>query len=79
MRVAKPIQIGGFKSEALTDGLPGNDGNPVLGSPEKSTSLGGMLYHPLWRLDRATLPDSGETLRKIYALSPARPPTHLSC
>lgn len=38
------IRIAGFKSEALTVGVPGNDGNPVLVTPEKSVPLGEMLY-----------------------------------
>lgn len=38
------IRIAGFKSEALTVGVPGDDGNPVLVTPEKSVPLGGDLY-----------------------------------
>jgi tRNA-binding protein len=38
------VRIAGFKSEALTVGVPGNDGNPVLVTPEKSVPLGGPLY-----------------------------------
>lgn len=38
------VRIAGFKSEALTVGVPGNDGNPVLVTPEESAPLGGMLY-----------------------------------
>lgn len=38
------IRIAGFKSEALTVGVPGDDGNPVLVTPEESVPLGGALY-----------------------------------
>ena len=38
------IRIAGFKSEALTLGVPGDDGNPVLVTPDKSVPLGGKLY-----------------------------------
>ena len=38
------IRIAGFESEALTVGVPGDDGNPVLVTPEKSVPLGGVLY-----------------------------------
>lgn len=38
------IRIAGFESEALTVGVPGDDGNPVLITPEKSVPLGGVLY-----------------------------------
>lgn len=38
------VRIAGFKSEALTVGVPGNDGNPVLVTPEESVPLGGTLY-----------------------------------
>ena len=38
------VRIAGFKSEALTVGVPGEDGNPVLVSPEDSVPLGGELY-----------------------------------
>ncbi|WP_135362940.1 tRNA-binding protein [Halosimplex halophilum] len=38
------VRIAGFKSEALTVGVPGDDGNPVLVTPEESVPLGGELY-----------------------------------
>lgn len=38
------IRIAGFKSEALTVGVPGDDGNPVLVTPETDVPLGGELY-----------------------------------
>lgn len=38
------IRIAGFKSEALTVGVPGTDGNPVLVTPEKPVPPGGTLY-----------------------------------
>lgn len=38
------VRIAGFKSEALTVGVPGDDGNPVLITPEKSVPEGGQLY-----------------------------------
>lgn len=38
------VRIAGFKSEALTVGVPGDDGNPVLVTPEKDVPLGGKLY-----------------------------------
>ncbi|TKX74191.1 tRNA-binding protein [Halorubrum sp. GN11_10-6_MGM] len=38
------IRIAGFNSEALTLGVPGDDGNPVLVTPEKSVPLHGELY-----------------------------------
>jgi tRNA-binding protein len=38
------VQIAGFKSEALTVGLPGDDGNPVLVTPKKPVPVGGALY-----------------------------------
>lgn len=38
------IRIAGFKSEALTLGVPGDDGNPVLVTPDNSVPLGGELY-----------------------------------
>ena len=38
------VQMAGFKSKALTVGVPGNDGNPVLVIPEKTVTIGGMLY-----------------------------------
>lgn len=38
------VRIAGFESEALTVGVPGDDGNPVLVTPEESIPLGGTLY-----------------------------------
>lgn len=38
------VRIAGFESEALTVGVPGDDGNPVLVTPEKEVPLGGALY-----------------------------------
>ncbi len=38
------VRIAGFRSEALTVGVPGTDGNPVLVTPEKAVPLGGELY-----------------------------------
>ncbi|SEM02973.1 tRNA-binding protein [Haloferax larsenii] len=38
------VRIAGFKSEALTVGVPGDDGNPVLVTPEKEVPTGGALY-----------------------------------
>lgn len=38
------VNIAGFESEALTLGVPGDDGNPVLVSPAKDVPLGGVLY-----------------------------------
>lgn len=38
------VRIAGFKSEALTVGVPGDDGNPVLVSPDDEVPLGGELY-----------------------------------
>ncbi|WP_123537588.1 tRNA-binding protein [Halosimplex salinum] len=38
------VRIAGFKSEALTVGVPGADGNPVLVTPEEDVPLGGELY-----------------------------------
>jgi tRNA-binding protein len=38
------VRIAGFKSEALTVGVPGEDGNPVLVTPEKAVPSGGKLY-----------------------------------
>ncbi|MFB6147397.1 MAG: tRNA-binding protein [Candidatus Nanohaloarchaea archaeon] len=39
-----PVRIAGFKSEVLTVGVPGEDGNPVLVKPEKEVPDGGNLY-----------------------------------
>jgi tRNA-binding protein len=38
------ITIAGFESEALTLGVPDNDGNAVLVSPDDAVSLGGVLH-----------------------------------
>ena len=38
------VRIAGFRSEALTVGVPGNDGNPVLVVPDEEVPLGGELY-----------------------------------
>jgi tRNA-binding protein len=38
------VRIAGFKSEALTVGVPGDDGNPVLVVPDDEVPLGGELY-----------------------------------
>lgn len=38
------IRIAGFKSEALTVGVPGDDGNPVLVVPDDEVPRGGALY-----------------------------------
>lgn len=38
------IRIAGFKSEALTLGVPGDDGNPVVVTPAKSVPVSGTLY-----------------------------------
>jgi tRNA-binding protein len=38
------VRIAGFESEALTVGVPGEDGTPVLVTPEETVPLGGTLY-----------------------------------
>jgi tRNA-binding protein len=38
------VRIAGFKSEVLTVGVPDENGNPVLVSPEKEVPEGGKLY-----------------------------------
>ncbi len=38
------VRIAGFNSEALTVGVPGDDGNPVLVTPDEEVPLGGALY-----------------------------------
>ncbi len=38
------VRIAGFKSEVLTVGVPGKDGNPVLVKPDKEVPEGGTLY-----------------------------------
>lgn len=38
------MQIAGFESEALTVGVPDEDGHPVLVGPDEDVPLGGSLY-----------------------------------
>ncbi|MFD1646750.1 tRNA-binding protein [Haloarchaeobius litoreus] len=38
------VNIAGYVSEALTVGVPGDDGNPVLVTPDEDVPLGGELY-----------------------------------
>ncbi|WP_152042934.1 tRNA-binding protein [Salinigranum salinum] len=38
------VNVAGFESEALTVGVPGEDGNPVLVTPDEDVPLGGELY-----------------------------------
>jgi tRNA-binding protein len=38
------VNVAGFESEALTVGVPGDDGNPVLVAPDEHVPLGGELY-----------------------------------
>lgn len=38
------VNIAGFESEALTVGVPDEDGHPVLVAPDEDVPLGGMLY-----------------------------------
>lgn len=38
------VNIAGFESEALTLGVPGDDGNPVLVTPTEEVPDGGGLY-----------------------------------
>ncbi|WP_226480417.1 tRNA-binding protein [Natrinema amylolyticum] len=38
------VRIAGFKSEALTVGVPSEEGYPVLVSPDEDVPLGGTLY-----------------------------------
>jgi len=38
------VRIAGFESEALTVGVPGADGNPVLVVPDETVPPGGQLY-----------------------------------
>jgi len=38
------VNIAGFDSQVLTVGVPDEDGNPVLVTPEKKVPNGGLLY-----------------------------------
>ncbi|MFB6300206.1 MAG: tRNA-binding protein [Halobacteriales archaeon] len=38
------VNIAGFESEVLTVGVPGDDGYPVLVTPDEEVPLGGLLY-----------------------------------
>lgn len=38
------VRIAGFKSEALTVGVPDEEGYPVLVEPDKAVPLGGVLF-----------------------------------
>lgn len=38
------VNIAGFESQALTLGLPDEDGHPVLVSPDENVPLGGLLH-----------------------------------
>lgn len=38
------VTIAGFKSEALTLGVPNEEGLPVLVQPDRDVPLGGVLY-----------------------------------
>ncbi|GAA0293476.1 tRNA-binding protein [Halarchaeum salinum] len=38
------VNIAGFESEALTLGVPDDEGNPVLVAPDADVPLGGELY-----------------------------------
>jgi tRNA-binding protein len=38
------VTIAGFESEALTVGVPDEDGHPVLVAPDEEVPLGGELY-----------------------------------
>ena len=39
-----PVPIAGFRSEALTVGVPDDEGNPVLVVPDEDVPVGGHLY-----------------------------------
>jgi tRNA-binding protein len=38
------VRIAGFRSEVLTVGVPGQDGTPVLVTPDEEVPVGGTLY-----------------------------------
>jgi len=38
------VNVAGFESQALTVGVPGDDGNPVLVVPDEDVPDGGQLY-----------------------------------
>jgi EMAP domain len=38
------VRIAGYNSEVLTVGVPGDDGKPVLVTPEEQVPVGGELY-----------------------------------
>lgn len=38
------VRIAGFESEALTVGVPDENGHPVLVTPDEEVPLGGLLY-----------------------------------
>lgn len=38
------VNIADFESEVLTLGVPGDDGNPVLVTPDEEVPLGNFLY-----------------------------------
>lgn len=38
------MRVAGFESEALTVGVPGTDGKPVLVTPDEDVPPGGTLY-----------------------------------
>lgn len=38
------VRIAGFKSEALTVGVPDEEGYPVLVEPDEDVPLGGLLF-----------------------------------
>ncbi|WP_255168898.1 tRNA-binding protein [Natrononativus amylolyticus] len=38
------VRIAGFESEALTVGVPDDDGRPVLVTPDREVPLGGRQY-----------------------------------
>ncbi|RZH67225.1 tRNA-binding protein [Natrinema altunense] len=38
------VRIAGFESEALTVGVPSEEGYPVLASPDEDVPLGGVVH-----------------------------------